>query len=180
MASVLRSLAISAGLIGPTPRRYFPANSCLSRKENKFGVGLKLRRPPAKQQGPGSQRQPRPSLAYGDQRFRGEIGKRCLGEGRRIGAVVCSPTRFNLSRMQLPEWSLHRSLGYGLSAEVHSYPCGIDGAYAQKAFSCQLLLVQEGEHVWSGFPTQGTTSKAAGPREPEAAQTLFGLWRAEG
>ena len=35
-------------------------------------MGFKLRRPPAKQQGPGSQRQPRPSLAYGDQRARGK------------------------------------------------------------------------------------------------------------
>ena len=82
--------------------------------------------------------------------------------------------------MQLPAWSLERSLRCGLGAEVPSYLCGIDGAYAQKAFSCQLLLVQEGEHVWSGIPAQGTTSKAAGPREPEAAQTLFGLWRPEG
>ena len=57
---------------------------------------------------------------------------------------------------------------------------GIAGAWAQKAFSYQLLLLHEAEHVWSGFPAQGTTSKAAGPREPEAAQTLFGLWRPEG
>ena len=72
MVSVLRSLAISAGLMGPTPRRHCPANSCLSRKENTFGVGFPLRGPPAKQQGPGSQRQPRPSLTYGVQ----EIGEK--------------------------------------------------------------------------------------------------------
>ena len=53
------------------------------------------------------------------------------------------------------------------------------GASAQKAFSWQLLLLHEGEPVWSGFPAQETTSKAAGPRQPEAAQTLFGLWRPE-
>ena len=63
VVSGLRSLAISAALMGPKPRRHFPANFCLSRKANTFGVGFKLRRPPAKQQGPGSQRQPRPSLA---------------------------------------------------------------------------------------------------------------------
>ena len=56
----------------------------------------------------------------------------------------------------------------------------IAGACAQKAFSCQHLFLQEGEKVWSGFPAQETTSKAAGPREPEAAQTLFALWRPEG
>ena len=82
--------------------------------------------------------------------------------------------------MQFPAWSLEQRLRCFLGAEVLSYLSGIDGAYAQKALSCQLLLVQEGEHVWSGFPAQGTTSKATGPREPEAAQTLFGLWRPEG
>ena len=55
----------------------------------------------------------------------------------------------------------------------------IVAACEQKAFSCQLLLLHEGEHVWSGFPSQETTRKAAGPREPEAAQTLFALWRPE-
>ena len=48
---------------------------------------------------------------------------------------------------------------------------------AQKAFSCQLLLLHEGEPVRSGFQAQETTSKGAGPREPEATQTLFALWR---
>ena len=35
-------------------------------------MAFQLRRTPAKQQGPGSQRQPRPSLAYGDKRARGK------------------------------------------------------------------------------------------------------------
>ena len=48
----------------------------------------------------------------------------------------------------------------------------IAGASAQKAFSWQLLLLHEGEHVWSGFPAQETTSKPAVPREQELAQTL--------
>ena len=78
MVSVLRSLAISAGFMGPMRRRHFPAKSCFSTKENTFGVRFKLTILPQKQQGPGSQRQPRPSLAYGDQRARGEKGKRCL------------------------------------------------------------------------------------------------------
>ena len=168
------------GLLGSAPRRHLPPISCLSTKENTLGVGFQLRRPPAKQQGPGSLRQPRPSLAYGDQRPGGEKGKRCFAEQRRIGAVVCSPTRVYLSRMQLPARSLERSLRYGLGAEVPSYLCGIHGAYAQKAFSCQVLLLHEGEHVWSAVQAHDTTTKAAGPREPEAAQTLFGLWRPEG
>ena len=52
-------------------------------------------------------------------------------------------------------------------------------ARAQKAFSCKHLLLHEAEHVWSGSSAQETTSKAAGPRKPEADQTLFGLWSPE-
>ena len=121
MVSVLRSLAISAGFMGPMRRRHFPAKSCFSTKENTFGVGFKLTILPQKQQGPGSQRQPRPSLAYGDQRARGEKGKRCFAEQRRIGAVVCSLRRVSLSRMQLPAWGLEQSLRCGLGAELPSW-----------------------------------------------------------
>ena len=48
----------------------------------------------------------------------------------------------------------------------------VAGACDQKAFFCKLLLRHEGQHVWSGFPAQETTSKAAVPREQEAVQTL--------
>ena len=85
-------------------------------------MGFQLRRPPAKQQGPGRQRQPRPSLAYGAQRPGGEKGKRCFAEQRRIGAVVCSPRRVSLSRMQHPEWSMQRSIRCGLGAKFPSWP----------------------------------------------------------
>ena len=57
---------------------------------------------------------------------------------------------------------------------------GIAGAYTQEAFSCLLLPLHEAEYVWSGFSAHETTSKAAGPREPEADKTLCALWRAEG
>ena len=33
---------------------------------------------------------------------------------------------------------------------------------------------QEGEDIWSGFQATETTRQAAGPTEPEAAQTLLG------
>ena len=56
----------------------------------------------------------------------------------------------------------------------------IAGFCAKKAFASHLLLVHEGEHFRSGFPAQDTTSKAAGPREPEATQTLFALLRLAG
>ena len=48
------------------------------------------------------------------------------------------------------------------------------GASAHKAFSGPIRLLPEVEHVWSWFPAEETTSQAAVPTEPEAAQTLLG------
>ena len=119
-------------------------------------------------------------MAYGDQRARGEKGKRCFAEQRRIGAVVCSPRSVYLSRMQLSEPRFEPWVRWGLSAELPSWLHMFAGAGAQTAFSGQLLLLHEEENHWIGFQAQENKSKAAGPREPEAAQTLFGLWRPEG
>ena len=50
-------------LLGPGHTGLLHSKSAFSAKEKTFAVGCKLRRPPAKQQCPRSQRQPRPSLA---------------------------------------------------------------------------------------------------------------------
>ena len=47
-------------------------------------------------------------------------------------------------------------------------------ASVNKASSCEISLLREGEHVWSWFQAAETTSQAAVPTEPEAAQTLLG------
>ena len=47
-------------------------------------------------------------------------------------------------------------------------------ARANKASSCQISLLHEGEDVWSGFQATETTSQVAVPKEPEAAQSLLG------
>ena len=47
-------------------------------------------------------------------------------------------------------------------------------ASANRASSCQISLLREGEDVWSWFPAAETTSQAAVPTEPEAAHTLLG------
>ena len=50
-------------------------------------------------------------------------------------------------------------------------------ASADKAFSCQISLLRKGEHVWSWFQAAETTSQAAVPTEPEAAQGFLGPMR---
>ena len=81
--------------------------------------------------------------------------------------------------MQLLEWSLEQSLRCGLGAEVPSYLCGIDGAYAQKAFSCQVLFSTKENTFGVGFTIRRPPAKQQGPGS-QTAQTLFGLWRPEG
>ena len=103
-----------------------------------------------------------------------------LPEERCLGAVVCSLRRVSLSRMPLPEASLGPFVRW---AQVLISLAGsglIDGACANKAFRCQILLLHDGEHVWSGFEATETTSKPQLPTEQEAAQTLLCPWRAEG
>ena len=63
--------------------------------------------------------------------------------------------------------------GCVLSAELPSYLCGSDGAYAHKAFSSQVLLLHDREHVWSGVKAQETTTKAGGHREPRQPRPFW-------
>ena len=51
---------------------------------------------------------------------------------------------------------------------------GLLRASANQAFSCPITLLPEGEHVWSWFQAAETTHQAAGPTQPEAAQTIVG------
>ena len=177
---MLSSLAGSGRIARACVLKALSGQLLLCLEGNTFGVSFKLGRTPAKQQGPGSQRQPRPSLAYGDQRARGEKGKRCFVEQRRIGAVLCSPRRVFLSGMELSEARFEPWVRWAVGSELPTWLWGFAGASVQNAFSCRFLYIHEWEHVWSGIQPQETTSKAAGPREPEAAPTLFGLWSPDG
>ena len=51
---------------------------------------------------------------------------------------------------------------------------GVARARANRIASCQISFLREGEDVWSWFPAAETSSQAAVPTEPEAAQTLLG------
>ena len=75
-------------------RRPSRTQSCFPTKENMLGVGFGCRRPPAKQQGPRSQRQPSPASPYAERRAGGENGLRSFPERRRVRAVVCCQGEF--------------------------------------------------------------------------------------
>ena len=57
---------------------------------------------------------------------------------------------------------------------------GMAVVWAQKAFARPILLPHEGEPVGSVIRVPESPSKAAGPRDPGAAQLSFALWRGEG
>ena len=57
---------------------------------------------------------------------------------------------------------------------------GVAGACANQAFYCRITILPEGEHVWCWSQATETTHQAAGPTQPEAAQTLLGQCGGEG
>ena len=57
---------------------------------------------------------------------------------------------------------------------------GLLGPMQPRASSGQISLLREGEDVWICFQAAETTSEAAVPMEPEAAQTLLGPMESQG
>ena len=179
-ASALSGRAGTGGMAGSGRRTSARAQSCLPTKENSCGLGFGRWRPPAMQQGPGSQGQPSLALRYGERGAGGENGLCCSLDLRRIGAVVCCRRSVSLCRMQFPEARFGPSVQRGLGAERPSWLKGHGWGWAQKAFSRRGLLPHEGEPVGTGFGPPETPSKAAGPREQGAAQPRFARHGAAG
>ena len=94
--------------------------------------------------------------------------------------MVCCWRRVSLCRVQLPEARFGSPLRRDFGAERPSWLGGMAGDWAQKAFAHPILFPHEGEPVWSVIRVQETPSKAAGPRDPGAAQPRIALGRAQG
>ena len=156
-----------------------PAQSCFPPKENPLGVGFGRRRPRAKQQGPGSQGKPNRASPYGEQRAGGKNGLRCFLEPRRVGAVVCCQGEFPFAECSSQKLVLGRRCDGASALSGPAGSGGMAGPRAQKVFARPILPPHEGEPVGSGFRAPETASKAAGPRDPGAAQPRMALWRAQ-
>ena len=76
--------------------------------------------------------------------------------------------------MQLPEASFVPFRRWALGALSLANLPWIAGDGKNKAFSCKMYLVHEGDHIWSGFQSMETTRNPSVHREQEAAQTLLG------
>ena len=174
-ASALSSRAGWGAWLGTGRRRPSHTQSCFPTTENMLGVGLGRQRPPAKQQGPGSQGQPSFASPYGERRAGGEKGLRCFPELRRVGAVVCCQGEFPFAGCSSQKLVLGHQCDGTSALSGRAGSGGMAGAWAQKAFTRPILLPQDGEPLGSGFRAQDTTSKAVGPREPRAAPPRFAL-----
>ena len=178
--SALSGLAGWGGWLGTGRRRPSRAQSCFPTKENMLGVGFGCRRPPAKQQGPRSQRQPNPASPYGERRAGGENRLRCFPELRRLGVVVCCQGEFPFAECSSKKLVLGRRCDGAPALSGRAGPGDMAGPRAQKASVRPVLLAHEGEPMGSGFRAPENPSKAAVPREPGAAKPRFSLWRAQG
>ena len=76
----------------------------------------------------------------------------------------CSSSKRVLGRLEARLYVCPSLAGYGWVA----------WATANRASSCQISLLREGQHVRSWFQAADTTSPAAVPMEPEVAQPLLG------
>ena len=98
----------------------------------------------------------------------GELGM-CFAARGVFPFAECSSQKLDLGRSCDGASALSARAGSGCMAVV----------WAQKAFTLPILLSHEGEPVGSVIWVPETPSKAAGPREPGAAQLSFALWREE-
>src|SRR5512138_3826286 len=144
------------------------------------GSGFRTPETPSKAAGPRELGQTSPGSPYGEWGAGGENGLRCFLDPRRVGAVVCCPSRVSLCRMQLPEARLGPSVRRGLGAERpswlrgHGWGLGAEGLRAPNPASPRRRT--RGEWVsGTGDPQQSSRAQGAG-----AAQARFALWRAEG
>ena len=99
----------------------------------------------------------------------GELGL-CFAARGVFPFAECSSPKLDLGRRCDGASALSGRAGSGCMAVV----------WAQKAFARPILLPHEGEPVGSVIRVPESPSKAAGPRDPGAAQLSFALWRGEG
>ena len=150
----------------PGRRRSSRAQSGFPTKENPWGVGFGHRRPPAKQQGPGSRGSPGPVRPM---ESRGPGTRRpCIAFSNRgaFGLWFAARGEFPFAECSCQKlvWGRRCDGASALSGGAGSE--GMAGAWAHKALAHPILLPHEGEPMGCGFRAPETPSKAAGPREP--------------
>ena len=132
-----------------------------------MGSGFRTPETPSKAAGPRELGQTSPGSPYGEWGAGGENDLRCFLYPRRVGAVVCCPSRVSLCRMQLSEAHFGQSVRRGLGAEWpswlrgHGWGLGAEGLRAPNPASPRRRT--RGEWV-SGTGDPQQSSRAQGAR----------------
>ena len=179
-ASALSGRAGSGGMAWAWAQKAFSRPILLPHEGKPVGSGFRPLRPPAKQQGPGSQGQlyplcPMESVGPGPKKacvafwIRGALGLWFAARGD-FRFAECSCQKLVLGVPCDGASALSGQAGSG----------GMAGAWAQNFFARPILLPHEGEPVGRRFWRPKTPSKAAGLWQPGAALPCVALWRAEG
>ena len=152
--------------MGPGRRRPSRTQSYIPKKEKQWGVGFGRWRPPAKQQGPGSQGQPAPLCPLESGRPGAKMACVAFLSRGTLGLLLAARGDFPFAQCSCQKLVLGRRCDGASALSGRAGSGGMAGAWAQKAFARPILLPHEGEPVGSGFRAPETPSKAAGPREP--------------
>ena len=166
--------------MGPGRRRPSRTQSYIPKKENQWGVGFGRWRPPAKQQGPGSQGQPSPALPYGEGGAGAKTACVAFWFRRALGVWFAARGEFPFAECSSQKLVLGRSCHGSSALSGRAGSGGMAGTWAQKPFAHPILHSPRRRTRGECFRPPETPSKAAGPRDPGAAQPRFALWRAEG
>src|SRR5512134_3122025 len=149
--------------LGPVRRRPSRAQSCFPTKENPWGVGFGHRRPPAKQQGPGSRGSPAPVRPM---EWRGSWAKTaCVAFSIRgaLGLWFAARGEFPFAECSCQKivWGRRCDGASALSSRAGSG--GMAGAWAQKASRAQSCFPTK-ENPWGvGFGHRRPPAKQQGP-----------------
>ena len=150
--------------MGRGPRRPSRAQSCFPAKENPWGVGFGHRRPPAQQQGLGSQGQPCTAWPSGERRAGTKTAYVAFLSRGALGLLLAAGGDFPFAKCSCQKLVLGRRFHEAAAQSGRAGSGGMAAAWAQKALARPILLPRQGEHVGSGFPEPETPSKAAVPR----------------
>ena len=100
--------------------------------------------------------------------------------GGELGLCFAARGVFPFAECSSPKLDLGRRCDGASALSGRAGSGGMAGAWAQKAFARPILFPHEGVPMGSVIRVPETPSKAAGPRDPGAAQLSFALWRGEG
>ena len=100
--------------------------------------------------------------------------------GGELGLCFAARGVFPFAECSSRELVMCRGCDGGSALSGRAGSGGMAGTWAQKAFARPILFPHEGVPMGSVIRVPETPSKAAGPRDPGAAQLSFALWRAEG